>query len=97
MSWTTTTLEELMFPADQWPDYITVGVDSDYSDTRRYSPDVVPDGTCHDANDIGPWRCSGCGCELDMEIGGEPTMWLNGMPALPRYCPYCGRRVKEEA
>ena len=33
MSWTTTTLEELMFPADQWPDYITVGADGDeYSD-----------------------------------------------------------------
>lgn len=52
--------------------------------------------TCHDAGGSYAFICSECGCRLDVtDVDGEPTMWLDGMATVPRYCPNCGRKVTE--
>ena len=38
MSWTATTLDELHFPRDRWPEYINVAVHSDDEEWRKYAP-----------------------------------------------------------
>lgn len=52
-------------------------------------------GECHDEGDSRRFACSGCGCVLDMaDDNGEPTMWVDGTAAVPRYCPNCGGNVR---
>lgn len=52
-----------------------------------------------ECEDIGTDRfvCSKCGCTLDIEDAAscEPTMWVDGVAACPRFCPNCGRKVKQ--
>lgn len=50
-------------------------------------------GTCHDVGKGWMWRCSECRCRLDIDRDDLPTMWVDGMASVPRYCPNCGRRV----
>lgn len=51
-----------------------------------------------ECEDIGTDRfvCSKCGCTLDLEDAAscEPTMWVDGVAACPRFCPNCGMRVR---
>ncbi len=52
-------------------------------------------GTCHDVGKGWMWRCSECKCRLDIDRDYLPTMWVDGMADVPRFCPNCGRRVVE--
>ena len=65
------------------------------SELRRY----VPERTCRDIGGRGEtpaFKCSECGCELDLEGAGfEPTMWVGASAAIPRFCPNCGARAVE--
>lgn len=57
--------------------------------------DLIDRKTCNDVGDNWKFRCSACGCELDiieMEVG-EPTMWKDGAAQVPKYCPSCGAEV----
>lgn len=57
--------------------------------------DLIDRPTCNDVGDNWKFRCSACGCELDileMEVG-EPTMWKDGAAQVPKYCPSCGAEV----
>lgn len=57
--------------------------------------DFIDRPTCNDVGDDWSFRCSACGCELDirdMEVD-EPTMWKDGSAQVPKYCPWCGRVV----
>lgn len=59
--------------------------------------DLIDRQTCHDVGDGYTFRCSACGCELDLDDReGEPTMWLGGGPMTPRHCPNCGAVVSEK-
>ena len=53
-------------------------------------------GTCRDTG-MDRFECSGCGCTLDLEDAAscEPTMWVDGEAAVPRFCPGCGREVEQ--
>lgn len=43
------------------------------------------------------FKCSECGCELDVAgREGDVTMWLNGSPMEPSFCPNCGAKVVSE-
>lgn len=53
-------------------------------------------GTCHDVGKGWMWRCSECKCRLDIDRDYLPTMWVDGMADVPRFCPNCGRRVVSE-
>lgn len=56
--------------------------------------DLIDRPTCRDVGDGYTFRCSACGCELDIDDReGEPTMWLGGSPMVPRHCPNCGAEV----
>lgn len=53
-------------------------------------------GECHDKGNIEQFICSECGCHLDMQDDDcEATMWLDGEAMAPRFCPNCGKRVKD--
>ena len=53
-------------------------------------------GTCHDVGKGWMWRCSECRCRLDIDRDYLPTMWVDGVASVPRFCPNCGRRVVGE-
>ena len=56
--------------------------------------ELIDRPTCWDTGDGWTFRCSACGCELDIEDReGEPTMWDGGSATTPRYCPSCGALV----
>lgn len=85
-----------------------IDVACDYRDGLHYFPghfsaqavvelfaDLIDRPTCNDVGDNWKFRCSVCGCELDileMEVG-EPTMWKDGAAQVPKYCPSCGAEV----
>lgn len=65
--------------------------------------DLVDWPTCHDVGGGYEFRCSGCGCVIHifrdcvcgeddsaMTVGGDPLY-------VPRYCPWCGAEVVEDA
>ena len=52
--------------------------------------------TCKDVGRGTAFKCSECGCELDLSVDGEPTLWDNRFPDVPTYCPGCGRKVEYE-
>ncbi len=60
--------------------------------------DLIDLQTCRDVGDGRQFRCSKCGCEVDInDMEGESTMWLEGCIAFaPRFCPNCGARVTEK-
>lgn len=84
----------------------TVGVDPQgkferevEQETYAALADLIDPPTCAMVREGGGFRCSACGCELDLDDReGEPTMWLGGGPMTPRHCPNCGAMVtkKEE-
>lgn len=49
--------------------------------------------TCEDVGKGWMWRCSECKCRLDIDRDDLPTMWVDNVASVPRYCPNCGRRV----
>lgn len=55
-------------------------------------------GTCKDVGE-GMFECSECGCSIDLEdvASCEPTMWVDGVASVPRFCPNCGRAVARDA
>lgn len=57
--------------------------------------DMIDRPTCNDVGDAWTFRCSACGCELDIRDmeAGEPTMWKDGAAQVPNYCPSCGAKV----
>lgn len=56
--------------------------------------ELIDRPTCSDVGDDFVFRCSECGCELDIDDAFyEPTMWKDGVATVPRYCPLCGRMV----
>lgn len=58
--------------------------------------DLIDLPTCNDVGDRWTFRCSACGCELDVEDReGEPTMWFGGSAMTPRHCPNCGAVVSD--
>ena len=66
-----------------------------YEDAMSRLADLIDRPTCDDVGDDWTFRCSACGCELDirdMEVG-EPTMWNDGAAKVPNYCPDCGANV----
>lgn len=59
--------------------------------------DLIDRPTCRDDGDGWTFRCSVCGCELDVEDReGEPTMWLGESAMTPRHCPNCGAVVTDK-
>ena len=52
-------------------------------------------GTCRDVGKGWMWRCSECKCRLDTDRDDLPTMWVDNVASVPRYCPNCGRKVVE--
>lgn len=52
-------------------------------------------GTCEDVGKGWMWRCSECKCRLDIDRDDLPTMWVDNVASVPRYCPNCGKRVVE--
>lgn len=72
-----------------------VGVMGDGEKIGETVADLIDRPTCNDVGDNWKFRCSVCGCELDileMEVG-EPTMWKDGAAQVPKYCPSCGAEV----
>lgn len=60
--------------------------------------ELIDRPTCNDVGDDFVFRCSECGCELDInDAFDEPTMWKDGVATVPEYCPKCGRMVKNGA
>lgn len=60
--------------------------------------DLIDRPTCNDFGNDFVFRCSECGCELDInDAFYEPTMWKDGIAQVPKYCPECGRMVKNGA
>lgn len=60
--------------------------------------ELIDRQTCNDVGDDFMFRCSECGCELDInDAFDEPTMWKDGVATVPEYCPKCGRMVKNGA
>lgn len=58
---------------------------------KKYDDD---DRFCHDIGTRNQFKCSKCGCTLDLEDEmGEPTIWKDGMAIVPAWCPACGREV----
>ena len=56
--------------------------------------ELIDRPTCSDVGDDFVFRCSECGCELDIDDAFyEPTMWKDGVATVPEYCPLCGRMV----
>lgn len=52
------------------------------------------DRFCHDVGIGNKFKCSKCGCTLDLENEvGEATIWKDGMAIVPAYCVACGREV----
>ena len=54
------------------------------------------DDTCKDVGKGATFKCSECGCELDIWVDNRPSLWLDDEPMAPFYCPYCGRRIEFE-
>lgn len=95
--WTTVLLSEIAWPSDgTWPDSLSVALDID-GEWRVYVPEAMLERD--ECDDIGTDRfvCSKCGCTLDIEDAAscEPTMWVDGEAACPRFCPNCGRKVRQ--
>ena len=67
------------------------------ADDVHYLADLIDRPTCRDVGDGRQFRCSKCGCEVDInDMDGESTMWLEGCIAFaPRFCPNCGAMVTE--
>lgn len=60
--------------------------------------DLIDRPACNDVGDDFVFRCSECGCELDInEAFDEHIMWKDGVATVPKYCPECGRMVKNGA
>lgn len=57
--------------------------------------DLIDRPTCDDVGDDWTFRCSACGCGLDIRdvFEGEPTMWKDGAAQVPKFCPNCGANV----
>ena len=57
--------------------------------------DLIDRPTCDDVGDDWTFRCSACGCGLDIRVvfEDEPTMWKDGAAQVPKYCPNCGANV----
>lgn len=56
----------------------------------------VKERTCHDANTrFNAWTCSECKCTqlLMFDDYGEPTLSIDGVASVPKYCPNCGAKV----
>ena len=71
-------------------------IDGNYIHIVETLADLIDRPTCEDTGDNWTFRCSSCGCELDVEDReGEPTMWLGGSPMTPRHCPNCGAVVTD--
>ena len=54
-----------------------------YHDAEEIAAEIEDEHhpTCEDVGDGWMFRCSVCGCELDVDDKeGEPTMWLGGKP-----------------
>ena len=66
-----------------------------YDQMAEKLADLIDRPTCNDAGDDWTFRCSACGCELDIRDmeAGEPTMWKDGAAQVPKYCPSCGAEV----
>lgn len=72
-------------------------IDGNYIHIIELVADLIDRQTCNDVGDRWTFRCSVCGCELDVEDReGEPTMWHGGSAMTPRYCPNCGEMVTEK-
>ena len=55
--------------------------------------------TCHDTNTrFNAWTCSECKCTLLLVFDdyGEPSLSIDGVADVPKYCPNCGRKVVSE-
>ena len=83
-----------------WPKKLVV-------ECHEYTPDndggvsikhYVPEVTCFDASKYADrFRCSLCGVDLDVtDADGEPTMLIDGVAQVPRFCPVCGARIDDE-
>lgn len=70
----------------------------------------MSDNICRDVGDLSLFKCSKCGCELDIyqthyeynimddyeDSFDEPTMWVDGKSSCPSFCPHCGRKISED-
>jgi len=55
--------------------------------------------TCHDVNTrFNAWVCSECKCTLLLMFDdyGEPSLAIDGVADVPKYCPNCGAKVVGE-
>lgn len=81
-------------------DVTAVGTNNVMFMSHFVTPSQAIDATLRreECEDIGTDRfvCSKCGCTLDIEDAAscEPTMWVDGVAACPRFCPNCGRKVR---
>lgn len=72
-------------------------IDGNYIHIVERIADLIDRPTCNDVGDLWTFRCSVCGCELDLEdMEGEPTMWLGESAMTPHHCPNCGAIVTEK-
>lgn len=82
------------FCADEYADGVKIYTDATITPEQAIEA-TLGRGTCHDVGKGWMWRCSECKCRLDIDRDYLPTMWVDGMADVPRFCPNCGRRVVE--
>lgn len=59
--------------------------------------ELIDSPTCKDVGGSCVFVCSKCGCAVDLNGGDdEPTMWVGGRAAVPRYCPNCRAEVIDD-